>query len=102
MIQNERASEYSPRQCRAKKFCAGSFGSGGEDSNSPPPVVHVPIEIQRAMLLHVQKYSLPEGDRALPEAGLLFFQYRGKTQSIHSLELIYSGAAGKATLELQP
>jgi hypothetical protein len=79
-----------------------SFGTGGQDSNSPPPVVHVPIEIQRAMLLHVQKVSLPEGDRALPEAGLIYFPYRGKTQSIHSLELIYSGPAGKASLALQP
>ena len=80
-----------------------SFGTGGGgDSNLPPPIVHVPIEIQRAMLLHVQKVSLPEGDRALPEAGLLYFQYRGKTQSIRSLELIYSGPAGKATLNLQP
>lgn len=79
-----------------------SFGTGGQSDNSPPPVVHVPIEIQRAMLLHVQKFSLPEGDRALPEAGLIFFQYRGKTENIHSLELIYSGPAGKATLALQP
>jgi hypothetical protein len=80
-----------------------SFGTGGGgDSNSPPPIVHVPIEIQRAMLLHVQKVSLPEGDRALPEAGLLYFQYRGKTQSLHSLELIYSGPAGKGKLDLQP
>jgi hypothetical protein len=79
-----------------------SFGTGGQDSNLPPPVVHVPIEIQRAMLLHVQKVSLPEGDRSLPEAGLIYFQYRGKTQSIHSLDLIYSGPAGKATLALQP
>jgi hypothetical protein len=100
VVRSLKDPDWSPPAPAEKK--KSSFGSGGEDSNSPPPVVHVPIEIQRAMLLHVQKYSLPEGDRALPEAGLLFFQYRGKTQSIHSLELIYSGAAGKATLELQP
>jgi len=41
------------------------------------------------------------GDRPLPQAGLLFFQYRGKEKGINSLELIYSGAAGKATLVLQ-
>lgn len=80
-----------------------SFGTGGQGgSNSPPPVVHVPIELQRAMAQHVQRASLPEGERALPEAGLIFFQYRGKTQNIHSLELIYSGPAGKATMALQP
>ena len=43
-----------------------------------------------------------EGDRALPQAGLLFFLYRGKREGIHSIELIYSGAAGNSTLTLQP
>jgi hypothetical protein len=43
-----------------------------------------------------------EGDRALPQAGLLFFEYRGKTQGIRSLELIYNGSAGNASLALQP
>jgi hypothetical protein len=79
-----------------------SFGTGGKDSNSPPPVVHVPIELQRAMAQHVQKAALPEGERALPQAGLIFFQYRGKTQGIHSIELIYTGPAGNASLTLQP
>jgi hypothetical protein len=83
-----------------------SFGSGGGRGKGAdgdmPVVVHVPIEVQRAMAQRVQKASLPEGDRPLPQAGLLFFQYRGKTQGIHSIELIYSGAAGKATLTLQP
>jgi hypothetical protein len=35
-------------------------------------------------------------------AGLIFFQYGGKTKGMKSLELIYDGAAGKATLKLQP
>jgi hypothetical protein len=83
-----------------------SLGGGGKgeqgDANTPPAPVQIPIGVQRAMAQQVQKASLPEGDRTLPQAGLIFFQYRGKTQSIHSLELIYSGAAGKATLPLQP
>jgi hypothetical protein len=80
-----------------------SIGTGGQsDANAPPPVVHVPIELQRAMAQHVHKFSLPEGDRALPEAGLIYFQYRGKAQKIRSIKLIYSGPAGKATLALQP
>ena len=69
---------------------------------APPAPVHMPIELQRAMAQHVQKAALPEGDRALPQAGLIFFEYRGKTERIHSLELIYTGPAGKATLTLQP
>jgi hypothetical protein len=82
-----------------------SLGSGGGrqgDSSGPPPPVVVPLPVQRAMAQRVQKAAFPEGDRALPEAGLLFFQYRGKTKGIHSLELIYEGPAGKAALTLQP
>jgi hypothetical protein len=44
---------------------------------------------------------LPEGDRALPAAGLIFFQYGGREKSIRSIELIYTGPAGKATVALQ-
>jgi hypothetical protein len=83
-----------------------SLGGGGRGeqggANDPPAPVRIPIELVRAMAQRVQKAALPEGDRALPQAGLLFFQYRGKTQSIQSIELIYAGPAGKATLALQP
>jgi hypothetical protein len=50
----------------------------------------------------VQKAAMQEGDRPLPQAGLLFFRYAGKAEGIKSLDLIYSGAAGQATLTLQP
>jgi hypothetical protein len=83
-----------------------SLGGGGKgeqgESNAPPAPVPIPIGKQRAMAQQVQRASLPEGDRALPVAGLIYFQYRGKTQSIHSIELIYAGAGGKASLKLQP
>ena len=79
------------------------LGSGKEQGdNSPPAPVKVPIEVQRAMAKNVQKAVMPEGDRSLPQAGLIFFQYRGKEKGINSVELIYSGPAGKATLNLQP
>lgn len=79
-----------------------SIGTGGnQDSSNLPKIIHVPIELQRAMQQHTQKASLPLGDRPLPQAGLLFFQYRGKEKGINSLELIYSGAAGKGTVVLQ-
>ena len=93
-----------PEQAGAKTKSKGGLTTGGgqSDPGTPPPVIHIPIEMQRAMAQYVQKASLPEGDRTLPEAGLLFFQYRGKEKSIHSLELIYAGPTGKATLELQP
>jgi len=79
-----------------------STGGGGGHDKDPPPPVHIPIEVQRAMEQRTQKASLPEGDRTLPVAGLIFFQYSGRTQGIRSIELIYSGSAGNVTLELRP
>jgi hypothetical protein len=80
----------------------GGEGGGGGQSNDPPPVPKMTFPERRAMEQKVQKATLPEGDRALPVAGLIFFQYGGRTKAIKSLELIYSGPAGKATLTLQP
>jgi len=87
----------------AEKKSKTSMGGGGEgESKDPPAPVKVPLPVQRAMAQRVQKAALPEGDRTLPQAGLIFFQHRGKVQSIQSLELIYEGPAGKAILNLQP
>jgi len=93
----------SPDAEKAKESSKTTIGGGGggQDSGSTPPVIHIPIEMQRSMTQHTQKASLPLGDRALPQAGLLFFPYRGKEKGINALELIYSGAAGKGTLTLQ-
>jgi hypothetical protein len=95
--------EWEPPAAPASKSktSMGGGGKGEQDSGPPPPVV-IPIGVQRAMAQRVQKAALPGGDRSLPQAGLLFFSYRGKTKNINSLELIYSGPAGKATLTLQP
>lgn len=79
-----------------------STGGNGQNQSAPPPPPKMPFPLRRAMEQSVQKAAMQEGERPLPQAGLLFFQYRGKTEGIKSLELIYSGAAGKVTLELQP
>jgi hypothetical protein len=71
---------------------------GGQDAGPPPPP-KVPIEVQLSMEKRTKKASMPEGDRPLPQAGLLFFEFGGKARSA---ELIYEGPAGKATLNLQP
>jgi hypothetical protein len=93
--------EWEPPSKEAKsKTSIG--GGGGGDSGGPPAPVHMPLELRRAMEQRVQKITMLEGDRALPQAGLLFFEYRGKTQGIRSLELIYNGPAGTASLALQP
>jgi hypothetical protein len=86
---------------KASKTSINSNG-GGKGGNDPPVVPKPPFKLQREWNLRMQKEAFPEGDRALPQAGLLFFRYTGKASGIHSVELIYSGPAGKATLELQP
>jgi hypothetical protein len=88
---------------KSKTSIGGAGGGRGKgDPDGPPAPTPVPIAVRRAAEQRVQKAALPEGDRALPQAGFLFFQYRGKTQGIHSIELVYSGSAGKALLALRP
>lgn len=95
--------EWVPPESASPSKSKTSLNSGGSaGDNSPPPPVHVPIELQHAMAQRVQKAALPEGDRLLPQAGMIFFRYGGKVKSIHSIELVYSGAAGKATLDIRP
>jgi hypothetical protein len=77
-------------------------GGGGGGAAPPPAPPKMPFPLRRAMELQVQHSGMGEGDRPLPQAGLLFFRYGGKPENIKSMELIYSGAAGKATIELQP
>jgi hypothetical protein len=78
------------------------INTGGNGQDSTPVVVKMPFPLQRAMELKVQKAALREGERVLPEAGLIFFPYHGKEKGIHSLSLSYTGPAGKALLRLTP
>ncbi len=96
-----RDPEWIPPEAPAKKSKSSIGGGGQEDSNAPPAPVKIPLPLQRAMAQRVQKASIPEGDRPLPQAGLIFFQYRGRTDNLRSVELVYDGPAGKATLKLQ-
>ena len=92
-------------ELKKEKDSKGSSGisTGGKSQDSSPPVApKMPLPLRRAMEQRVEKCVLPEGDRALPQAGVIFFPYHGKVESIHAIELIYDGPAGKATLRLQP
>jgi hypothetical protein len=91
-----------PEEAQPKEKSKGGLSTGGGGTDSTPPVVHVPLELRRAMALYIQRTAMPQGDRPLPQAGLLFFRFFGGMKGIHSLELIYNGPAGKASLELQP
>lgn len=99
--------QWQPPETEESKSKGGgtgiTTGNNGGAGNSPPPLPpKMPFELRRAMEQHVRRAAMQEGDRPLPQAGLLFFLHRGKTDSIRSLELIYTGAAGNATLTLQP
>jgi hypothetical protein len=94
--------EWQPPE-KQEKSKGGGLSTGGDQGDSGPKVPpKPPIELQRAWAQRTQKSALPEGDRALPVAGLLFFQFRGKEKNIDSLEFSYAGPAGKATVALQP
>lgn len=97
--------EWAPPELVEAKAKAKLNGGGdGQQSDpiGPPPPVKIPVPVQRGWAQRVQKVALPEGDRPLPQAGMIFFQYRGRIKSIYSLELIYAGPAGKVTLPLHP
>jgi len=64
------------------------------DPNAPAKEPPMPIDER------IQRSALEEGDLVTPTSGLIFFPHRGRTKSIKSLELIYDGPAGKATLKL--
>ncbi|MBK9171283.1 MAG: hypothetical protein IPM24_28040 [Bryobacterales bacterium] len=80
----------------------GGGGGGGREMGAPPPLPpKVPVDVLRGWQQRLGRAAIAEGDRALPQAGLLFFQYRGKTESVRTLELLYEGPAGKAALKLR-
>lgn len=107
-----RTPEYEPPTQHmlddANKKTSINTGSNGQspisktDITEPtlPPIVHIPLEVQRGWQQKIHMASLPEGERPLPQAGLLFFQHDGK--NFNSVELLYNGPAGKAKLELHP
>jgi hypothetical protein len=104
VLSNVKDPEWAPPDPPAPKGGKTGLTTGGGEpaASGPPPIVHMPMPLQHAMEQKVIKAAMPEGDRTLPQAGLLFFNYRGQTKGIQSVELIYSGPAGKATLTLQP
>jgi hypothetical protein len=59
-------------------------------------------EQQDSLYYRLDYVSVPEGERTMPFSGLLYFPYRGSTQSIQSLQLLFEWKAEKATLKLLP
>jgi hypothetical protein len=99
--------EWSPPEPASSKggktsLTGGGGGGGGGQGDPPPLPPKMPPELRRVMTQRVQKTALAEGDRTLPQAGFLFFPYRGQEKGIQTVELLYKGPAGEATLPLHP
>ena len=60
-------------------------------ADKEPPVKAEELAVQAA---------LPEGEHHGPTSGFLYFPYRGNIHRIRSLELVFAGPAGSATLPL--
>jgi hypothetical protein len=81
------------------------------DPNNPNPQTRRPPETPNPYVVErpappsprelVQNSALPSGDVAPPVSGNVFFAYQDKPEEIRSLELLYDGPAGKATLKLR-
>lgn len=75
----------------------------GQASSDRNPHWHpVPFEVEHAMEVRIEKSSLPEGDRVLPAAGLVYFPYNGREKGISTVDLQYDGPAGRALVPLHP
>ena len=71
----------APESSSKSKTNLSTGGGGGGQDKEPPAPVHIPIEVQHAMQQRIQKASLPEGDRTVPVAGLLFSNTRARHQA---------------------
>jgi hypothetical protein len=88
-----------PGESKSKGSVSG--GAGGQGGSTPPPTPKVPIDTLRGWQFAVRNAALAQGDRPLPQAGLVYFPHRGKVENIRSLELIYEGPAGTVSITLQ-
>ena len=95
--------EWQPPEAeQPEKKSKTGLNTGGGGDNGPVVPPKMPLELRRKMEGRVLKSVLPEGERTFPVAGLIFFQYRGKTEHLKGMELVYNGAAGSVSLPLEP
>jgi len=87
---------------KAKSKSKTNIGGSEREPGEPEAPVKIPLETQRAWAQRVQQAVLPEGERPLPQAGVVFFPHRGKTQGLRAVELVYNGPAGEASVALEP
>jgi len=97
---NLKDPEWEPPEGDKNLAQTSISGAGGTQSDRTKSVPKMPMALRHAMEQRVLKASISEGERTLPQAGLLFFEYHGDTKGIRSMELLYNGPAGKAALTL--
>ena len=102
VLANLKDPSWQPPEAPKPKAGGLSTSGGGNSGDPPPAPPKMPMPLVHTMKLRVERAALPEGERTLPEAGLLFFPCRTLSEKIKSVELIYSGPAGKATFTLNP
>jgi hypothetical protein len=102
MFKSLKDPEYVPPEPAKSKDDAGVPIVGQSPSDRNPQWHPVPFEVSHKMEVRVEKAALPEGDRALPADGLIFFPYKGSEKGITSVELLYDGPAGRTILTLHP
>jgi len=106
VVANLKDPDYvAPEEKAAKEKKSSSLSTGGDSGgggNDPPPIIHIPLEVQRSWAKRVQTDAIPEGDRPLPIAGLIFFHYTGRAKNVRTVDLVYAGPAGKSTVTLAP
>jgi hypothetical protein len=98
---NLKDPEWEPPESEknlAESTISGAGGTTADRFKQGPP--KMPMALRHIMEQRVLKASLSEGERPLPQAGLLFFDWHGETKGIRSMELLYSGPTGKAALTL--
>ncbi|HUP05299.1 MAG TPA: hypothetical protein VMU19_14980 [Bryobacteraceae bacterium] len=97
-------SYIPPEEAQKKKDNSdGGVPVVGEAPSDRNPQWHpVPFPITHAMDVRVEKAALAEGERDLPQAGLIFFPYHGRDNGVKTVELQYDGPAGRALVPLHP
>jgi hypothetical protein len=98
---NLKDPEWEPPASETSQNVTSINGAGNSQSDRQKSVPKMPMALRHTMEQRVLKASISEGERALPQAGLLFFEYHTDTKGIRTMELIYNGPAGKATLPIQ-
>ncbi len=88
-------------EAQSPSFAPSFTGRPRTSSPIPTSINNSGVEKEPAVPFEkqVEQASLPAGEHKVPISGALFFPFKGKTVSIKSLELMYTGPAGKVTLK---